>query len=121
MSISAVSGTSVGAYQRMNAVGGATGASGAPKTPSPAESSNGVNEPPKAAREDRVTLSAGAVQKPGVYEKMRPETRVAQSDAAAAQAGQARTQTALDALRQQSRVVAQDVGGVASSRLHVVA
>ena len=80
-----------------------------------------MNEPPKAAREDRVTFSAGAVQKAGAYEKMRPETRIAQSDAASAEVGQARAQSALDALRQQSRVVAQDSGGQMASRLHVVA
>jgi hypothetical protein len=80
-----------------------------------------ASTPPTRPLEDRVTLSS-AVQAPKKAPSEDPvgQTQVGEA-ARASELGTGRRQSALDALKDQSRVIAQDIGGQAAGRLHVVA
>lgn len=118
MAISPI-GSSGGGASAYQAVQAAQQAAQAKSESRHAPSVTNAPEAPKPERADRVTLSGGA--RPfAAYESLRETSRVIQNDTVAA-VQSAKSQTAIDRLRQQGEVAAQDRSGQVASRLHVVA
>jgi hypothetical protein len=123
MAISAIGGAAT--YQAYQGVSAAQAAqrNGQARSAARAEPADASPAPQTPARPltDRVTLS-NAVQAPNAT-AAEPKIGAPKTGEAArtAELGSDRRQSAIESLKDQSRVIAQDSGGQAAGRLHVVA